>query len=130
MYIFPTYFVKRNLQNHFLRKFLKALTNNMWCNVEIKNFNKKNRTQQLSSKEPSWLQLFQKYSRVEFFIGSQLQMLKVNDFDREGCRTFIVQFPCRKMNSFLFAQVIVEKAASSETLRWRTLYLFPCLGNP
>ena len=44
-------------------------------------------------------------------------MLKANDFDRDGCRIFIVQFPCRKMKTFLFARIISEKIASSETLR-------------
>ena len=47
--------------------------------------------------------LLQKCSRVESFIGSLLQMLKANDFDRDGCRSFIVQFPCRKMKKILFA---------------------------
>ena len=32
MYIFPTYFAKRNFQSHFLRKFLKALTNKI-CDI-------------------------------------------------------------------------------------------------
>ena len=44
-------------------------------------------------------------------------MLKANDFDRDGCRTFIVQFLCRKMETFLFARIISEKIASSETLK-------------
>ena len=54
----------------------------------------------------------QKYPKVEFFIGSLLQIFKANDFDRDGCRTFIVQFPCRKMKSILFAQIISGKTAS------------------
>ena len=33
-------------------------------------------------------------------------MLKANDFDRDGCRTFIVLFPCRKMKTFLFTRII------------------------
>ena len=46
-------------------------------------------------------------------------------------RTLIVQFPCRKMKTFLFDRIISEqKIASSETLRWPILYLFPCSGNP
>ena len=57
-------------------------------------------------------------------------MLKANVFDRDGCRTFIVQFPCRKMKTFSFARIISEKIASSKTLRWGILYLFPCSGNP
>ena len=57
-----------------------------------------------------WLYvLLQKYPRFEFFIGSLLQMLKANDFDRDGCSTFIVQFPYRKMKAFLFARIISEK---------------------
>ena len=39
-------------------------------------------------------------------------MFKANDFDRDGGRTFIVQFPCPKMKSFLFAQIVSEKIAS------------------
>ena len=71
-----------------------------------------------------------KYPRVEFFIGSLLQIPKANDFDRDGCRTFILQFHCRKMKTFLFARIISEKTSSSETLGWGILYLFPCSGNP
>ena len=44
-------------------------------------------------------------------------MLKANDFDRDGCRTFITQFPCQKMKTFLLAQIISENIASSETLK-------------
>ena len=42
----------------------------------------------------------------------------------------MVQFTCRKMETFLFAQIISEKIASSETLTQGNLYLFPCSGNP
>ena len=31
----------------------------------------------------------------------------------DGCRTLIIQFSCRKMKAFLFAQIISEKNASS-----------------
>ena len=76
-----------------------------------------------------WLYvLLQKYPRVEFFKGPLLQMLKANDFNRDGCRTFIVQLPCWKMKTSLFAWIISEKNPSSETLRWGVLYLFPCSG--
>ena len=69
-----------------------------------------------SSEETSWLQLVMhlavgnlgKYLRVQFFIGSLLQMVKANNFDRDLCRTFIVQFSCRKMKS-LFARITSEK---------------------
>ena len=63
-------------------------------------------------------------------VGSLLQILKANDFNRDGCITFIVQFPCRKMKTFLFARIISEKIASSETLRYVILHLFLCSGNP
>ena len=57
-----------------------------------------------------WLYLLlKKYCRVEFLIGFLLQLLKANDFDRDGCRKFIVQFPWWKMKTFLFARVIAEK---------------------
>ena len=73
-----------------------------------------------------WLYvLLQKYPRVEFFIGSLLQMLKANDFDRDGCRTFIVQFPCRKMKTSMFSQIISKKITSSETLRGKYCICFP-----
>ena len=66
-----------------------------------------------------WLYLIlQKYSKVEVFIGSLLQMLKTNDFDWDGWRTFIVQIFWRKMKFFLLAQITVEKAASNQTVRW------------
>ena len=47
--------------------------------------------------------------RINFFIESLLEMLKANDFNRNGCRSFIVQFPCQKMKTLLFALVITEK---------------------
>ena len=50
--------------------------------------------------------LLQKYLRVEFFIESMLQIVKANDFDRDGCRSFLVPVPCWKMNAFLFAPII------------------------
>ena len=60
-------------------------------------------------------------------------MLKVNDFDRDGCRKNIhraVSLP-KDEKFFLFDRIISEKKiASSETLRWPMLYLFPCSGNP
>ena len=80
--------------------------------------------------KPSWSQiLLQKCSMVDFFIESLLQMLKANDFSRDGCRTFILQFPCQKMKPFLFA-IILEKTASSWTSRQKILDLFPCSSNP
>ena len=57
-------------------------------------------------------------------------MVKTNDFDKDGYRTFIVQSPYRKKKTFLFVQIISEKIASNETLRWDILYLFPCSSNP
>ena len=118
MHIFPPYSAKRNLRSPFFRKYLKALANKV-CDVmwvwEISTF--KNRTLWSSFKETSWLQIAMhlavgnlgKYPRDQFFIGSLLQMLKANYFDRDGCRTLIVQLPCQKMKSFLFAQIILEK---------------------
>ena len=138
-YIFPTYFAKRNLRSHSLCKFLKALANKIYdvkWGWKISTW----RTQHSNYLPKShhgcnlrciWLyEPLQKYPRVEFFIGSLLQMPKANDFERDECRTFIVQFPCRKMKTFLFARVIAEKASSSKTLRCGTLYLFPYSGNP
>ena len=57
-------------------------------------------------------------------------MLKANGFDRDGWRTFIVQFPWQKMKAFWFARVTAEKAGSNETLQREILYLFPCSDNP
>ena len=37
----------------------------------------------------------------------------------------IVQFPCWKIKPFLFARIILEKIASSETWRWGILHCFP-----
>ena len=139
MYIFPTYFAQRNFGSYLLRKFLKALANKicdvMWgweistCGTELSNNLPKRH--QGGNLWCIWLYLLlQKYPKVEFFIRYLLQMLKANDFDRDGCRIFIVQFPCWKMKTFLFARIISEKIASNETLRWGILYLFPCSGNP
>ena len=137
MYIFPTYFAKRNFRSHFLRKFLKPLAKKI-CDVmwgwEILTWRTEHSNYLPKSHHGCnlryiWLcVLLQKYPTLKFFIGSPLQMLKANVFDRDGCRTFIVQFPCRKMKIFLFARNISEKNPSSETLRWGILYLFPCSG--
>ena len=43
-------------------------------------------------------------------------MLKANDFDTDGCRTFIVQFPCRNMKTFSFLESFRKKVTSNETL--------------
>ena len=118
MYIFPTYYAKRNLRSHFLRKFLKALTNKicdvMW-GLEISTWRTEH-SNYLPKSHHGWnlrcmwlYVLLQKYARVAIFIGCVLQMLKANDFNRDGCRTFIVQFPCRKMKTFLSARIISEK---------------------
>ena len=139
MFIFLICFEKRNFRIHFHRKFLKPLANKI-CDVmwgwEISTWRTEHsnylpKSHQCCNLRCIWLYVhLQKYPRIEFFIGSLLQMLKANDFNRDGCRTFFVQFPCRKMKTFLFGQIISEKIASSETLRWGILYLFPCSGNP
>ena len=56
-------------------------------------------------------------------------MPKTNDFDRDEYRTFIVQFPCRKMKTFSFAQIVSKKIASNEASEWGILYLFFCSGH-
>ena len=87
-----------------------------------------NHESRVVNSNPVWLYvLLQKYPRVAFLIGSLLQMLKANDFDRDGCSTFIVQFPCSEMKVFLSARIILEKIASSETLRWGILHLFQAI---
>ena len=43
-------------------------------------------------------------------------MLKTNDFNGDGYRTFIEQFPGQKMKTFSFVPIISEKIASNETL--------------
>ena len=58
-----------------------------------------------------------KVSEGRIFIGSLLQMLKTNYFNRDGYRTLIMRFPKRKIKTFSFAQIISEKIASEETLR-------------
>ena len=111
MYIFPTYFTKWNFQSHFLCKFLKALAIKV-CDVmwvwEISTWRTEHSSYLPKSRHSCnlrciWLYiLLLKCPRIEFFIGYLLQMLKANDFNRDGCRTFIVQFPCWKMKTFLF----------------------------
>ena len=134
MYIFSTYFTQRNFRSHFLRKFLTALANKM-CDVsEDEKFQLEERNTVVIFERAFVVATYDAFScmypRVEFLIGSLLPILKANDFNRDGCRTLIIQFPCRKMKSFLFAQIISEKIASTETLKWGILYLFPCSGSP
>ena len=135
MYIFPTYFAKRILRSHFLHNCLKALANKiydvMW-RWKVSTWRTEHNNYLPNSNHGCnlrciWLYVpLKKYSRVEFFIGSLLQMVKANDFDRDECRTFIVQFPCRKTKTFLFAFFFFF----SEIVRWGILYLFPSSGNP
>ena len=99
IYTSPTYFAKRNFRIHFLRKFLKPLANKI-CDVmwgwEISTWRTEHsnylpKSHHRCNLRCIWLYvLLQKYPRVEFFIGSLLQMLKPNGFNRDGCRTFIV----------------------------------------
>ena len=116
--------ISRNGTFHFLRKFLKPFVKKicgiMWgwqistWRTKLTNYLPK--SHHGCNLQCIWLYiLLQKYPRVEIFIGSLLQMLKANDFDRDGCRTFVVQFPCQKMKTFWFARIILEKIASSET---------------
>ena len=138
MYIFPTYFPKRNFRSHFLRKFLKALVIKICAviwgweistwRMEHSNYLPKNHHS--CNLRCIWpYVLLQKYPRIEFSLGYLLQMVKANDFDRDGCRTFIMQFPCHKMKTFCLLKSFRKKIASSETLKWRILYLFPWSGN-
>ena len=48
-----------------------------------------------------------KISQGWLFIESLLQMLKTNDFDRDGYRKFIVQFPYQKAK--MSVRIILEK---------------------
>ena len=131
IYIFLTYFAKRNFASHFLRKFLNALANkicDVMCGWEISTWRMEQNNYLPKSHRGCnlrciWLYpLLQKYPRIEFFIGYLLQMLKANDFNRDGCRTFIVQFPCRKITLFCLLKSFRKKIASSETFIWRILY--------
>ena len=131
MYIFPTYLAKQNFRSHFLRKIFKALANKI-CDVmwgcEISTWRTEHSNYLPESHHGCNLRcillyvLLQKYPRIEFFIGYLLQMLQANDFDRDECGTFIVQFPCRKMKTFLLArESFCKKIASGEILMWRIL---------
>ena len=50
-----------------------------------------------------------KISQGWLFIESLLQMLKTSDFDRDGYRKFIVQFPYQKAKIVLSVRIILEK---------------------
>ena len=77
-----------------------------------------------------WLQIIlQKYPKVDFFMGSLLQMFKSNEFNRDRCRTFIVQFPCLKDEIFFVCLNHFRKSCF-QTLRSRILHLFLFSGNP
>ena len=73
----------------------------MWRDVGIRNYNLKNGTQQLSSKESSWLQpalrlavqTLAKVAQDWVFTVYLLLMLKTNYFDKDGYKTFIAQIP-------------------------------------
>ena len=137
MYILPNYFAKRNFRSYFLRNIFKLLPSKiydvMW-GWEISTW----RTEHSKYLPKShlgcnfwciWLYvLLQKYPRVEFFLEPLLQMLKANDFNRNGSRTFIVQFLCQKMKTISFLEQFPKKHASSETLRWGILYFFHAQG--
>ena len=138
MYIFLTYFAKPTFQSHFLHNFLKPLSNKIYDVMfgwEISTWRTEHSNYLPKSHHGCNLQCIwryirlQKYPQVEFFIGSMLQMLQANDYYRDGCRMFIVQLPCRKMKTFLFAWNILEKIGSSKISRWGILYLFPYSGN-
>ena len=94
MYIFPTCFAKRNFRGHFLRKFLKTLPNKIcevmwgweistWRMKPINHLSRSNHRCNLLS--ILLYVLLQKYPRADFFIVSLLQVIKANDFNRDGC---------------------------------------------
>ena len=109
MYIFLTYFAKRNFRSHFLREFLIAFGNKI-CYVC--------RDEKFQLEEWNTVIIFQRVIMVAtcdvfgctyscknildwVFHRIPAAMLKENDFDRDGCGTFIVQFLCRKMKTFV-----------------------------
>ena len=137
MYIFPTYSPKRNLRSHFLRKYLKALANKicdaMW-EWEISTWRTEHSNHFPKGHHGCNLQciwsyvLYLKISEGCVFIESLLLMLKTNDFDRAGSRTFIMLVPSPKEENFFVCSNHFEKIASNETFRWETLFLFPFSG--
>ena len=67
-------------------------------------------------------------------------MLKTNDFDRDRCRTFIVQFPCQNMKAFCLFESFRKKTGSRRPYGGEhcicfpaqeilTLSLYVCLDN-
>ena len=141
MYILPNYFAIRNFRSYFLRNIFKPLPSKiydvMW-GWEISTW----RTEHSKYLPKShlgcnfwciWLYvLLQKYPRVEFFLETLLQMLKANDFDRNGSRTFIVHFLCQKMKTIFFSRTISEKTCFQRDLKVRNIVFFSCSGldNP
>ena len=137
MYIFPTYFAKRNFRSHFLRKFLKPLANKI-CDVmwgwEISTWRTEHSNYLPKSHHGCnlrciWLYvLLQKYPRVKGRIPAA--NAKSKWFWQRWMQNICRAVPLPKDENFFFARIISEKIASSETLRWGILYLFPCSGNP
>ena len=137
MYIFRTYSPKRNLRSHFLRKYLKALANKicdaMWeweistGRTEHRNHFPKGRHG--CNLQRIWLYvLYLKIFQGCAFIESLLLMLKTNDFDRAGPRTFIMLVPLPKEENLFVCSNHFGKIASNETFRWETLFLFHFSG--
>ena len=128
MYIFPTYFTKRNRRSHFLRKYLKALVNKI-CDVmwewEISTW----RTEHSNHLPKSyhgrnlrciWVYvLLQKYRIPAANIQSKwFRQRWMQNIDRE--------VPLPKDGSFFVCSNHFGKNCFYETLRRGILYLFPC----
>ena len=123
MHIFQTYFRKRNFRSLWQTKYVKLCGDEKFQLEERNTIIIFQRTIMVATCDAFGCTYFcKKYPRVEFFTGFLPQMLKSSDFDRDRCRTFIVQLPWQKMKTFLFARIISGKM-------WTILYLFPCLGN-
>ena len=141
MYIFPTYLAKRNFRSHFLCKFLRALANKI-CDVmwgweistwRTEHINYLPKSHHVCNLRCIWLYvLFQKYPRIEFFHQKKTcckcskQMISTEmDAEHSLCSSL-----AERWKLFCLLESFRKKIASSETLMWRILYLFPCSGNP
>ena len=127
---------KQKFQTHFLHKFFNPLVNKVSAIVwgcEISTWRTEHSNYLQKRYHGCNLQCnLAVYTLAKISQGWNFYRIPAanvqNKLFQQRCRTFIVQFPCKKRKTFLFAQIILEKVASRETLMWGKL--FPCSGNP
>ena len=129
MYLFPTYFAKRNLRSPFsIKSFAKKIWDVMWgwkiLYWKMKHSNYHLRAIILAVRSLAKISQGYVFHRIPDAIAQSKW------FQQRWMQNIHYEVLLPKDKNFLFARVIAENVASRETFSWRILYLFPYSSNP